>query len=209
MSRISLVSAVNTLVSALPQTIRNIDLRVAGCAALALGTFAYFFLRGYSFNPFALPESKPNYGFSEEMLNRTIVVDCGFKDALNRPATIQSTFRQVCESVFPSINSFIEEMDRPPGSNASPLRPLTDLINSPSDDVGGDGTRLSFYSFVFSQSAIRAYLNWGLPEGVSYITASDDVKQQSWVHQILQQYRDERKISSFKFDNAGTLTITK
>jgi hypothetical protein len=106
-------------------------------------------------------------------------------------------------------------MDRPPGSNPGSL---AFVHSSPSEDetkerTGVDLACARFYHSVFTEldvsAAIAPYLNCGLPEGVSYITASDDVKQQSWVHQILQQYCDERKISSFQFNNAGTLTITK
>jgi hypothetical protein len=60
---------------------------------------------------------------------------------------------------------------------------------------------------VHSQNGIMPYLNCGL-EGASYRTASNAVKQKSWVHQILQQYRDLEKIKTFWFDNNG-LTITK
>ena len=193
MSRVSLLSAVNTLVRVLPQTIRNIDLRVAGCAAFALGVLAYF-SRGCSFNPFALPESNLKVGFSS-----------------NQPSR-----QQVRGLVTQAIDSFLKEMDRPPGSNQASS--LDFIRSSPSEDVTVEGNEVDnglrrFYHFVFTQNdiadAIAPYLNCGLPEGVSYITAADDVKQQSWVHQILQEYRNQRKIQNFSFDNAGKVKITR
>jgi len=124
--------------------------------------------------------------------------------------TAQCTFRQVCESVFPCVDNLISELDIQNGSNTSFLRPLTNVIDSPchGNDVKGDGERLTLYSYAHSQNGIMPYLNCGL-EGASYRTASNAVKQKSWVHQILQQFRDKGSIRTFQFDNDGMLTITK